>query len=134
MSIRSNKARADRLAEEVMAVRRARRAHSARAKAIFLRRLGSPGGLAACFGAGAVAGLRLGESESDESAGRDGDRRAGGAQGSRLERFADSPVGNIAVRLAAATLVQYLLTSASDGTGGEAAGEPAPDVSAAGGH
>jgi hypothetical protein len=132
VSIRDNKARADRLVEEVLAERRARRAHSAQAKEIFLRRLGSPGGLAACFGAGAVAGFRFGEAGTTEEVDRrGGDRRDDGSQAGFLERFAEGPIGNIAVRLAAATVVRYMLMP-HGGDGGGAAGEPAADVAAPG--
>lgn len=125
MSIRGNKARADRLVEEVLAERRARRAHSAQAKAIFLRRLGSPAGLAACFGAGALAGLRFGEGGSSEPP----ERRHLSDRGQKgfLDGFLASPLGNVAVRLAAATVVRYMFTHGGDG------GEPAagPDDMAA---
>jgi hypothetical protein len=122
MSIRSNKARADRLAGDAESERRARRAHIARARHIFERRLGSPVGLAACFGAGAVAGVRLG---------REPERRPADSGGSEdeqagfIERLNDSPLGSIVIRLAAATLVRYLLTPSAPGDDG-AAGEEIP--------
>jgi hypothetical protein len=126
MNIRSNKARADRLASEVDAERRARREHLARARNIFNRRLGSPAGLAVCFGAGAVTGLHLGRAPEPRSAQRaengygDGDGDGDGEQEGFLKRMTDSPLGNIAIRLAAASLVRYVLIS-DQGDGGDAA-------------
>jgi hypothetical protein len=122
MSIRSNQARADRLAADAGSERRARRAHIARARHIFGRRLGSPVGLAACFGAGAVAGARLGRDPERPPADNGGseDEQAG-----FIERMSDSPLGSIAIRLAAATLVRYLLTPSAPGDDA-AAGEEIP--------
>lgn len=120
MSIRRNKARAERLVREADAERRARREHLARARDIFGRRLGSPAGLAVCFGAGAIAGLRFGREPLRGPADRDengGDRQEGGF----LERMNDTAIGNILIRLAAATLVRYMLTPSprADGVEGE---------------
>jgi hypothetical protein len=126
MSIRTDKARVARLAREVDTLRRARREHLSRARDIVERRLGSPAGLAVCFGAGAVAGLRFGgvsgPGSGDRAAVRDGDRAGAGF----LEHMNDTAIGNIMIRLAAATLVRYMLTSSVHANGAEA-GEEAPD-------
>lgn len=134
MSIRNNKARADRLAAEVAAERRARKEHLARARDIFGRRLSSPAGLAACFGAGAVAGLRKGRPEPGPAHGG-GDGEDGEEEGF-LQRMGDSTIGNIVIRLAAATLVRYMLTSSGHGDDagtetGTAAGSGPEDMAAA---
>lgn len=125
MSIRNNKARADRLAAEVEAERRARREHLTRARDIFGRRLSSPAGLAACFGAGAVAGLRGDRPEPGPAHGGDGED---GEEKGFLQRMGDSTIGNIMIRLAAATLVRYMLTSSAhgddSGTGADAGSGP----------
>lgn len=120
MNIRSNKARADRLAGEVDAERRARREHLARARKIFNRRLGSPAGLAVCFGAGAITGLRLGRAPEPRSAQSAPNGDGGDDQEGFLKRMSDSQLGNIAIRLAAASLVRYVLIS-DQGHGGDAA-------------
>lgn len=123
MSIRSNKARADRLAGEVEAERRARREHLARARDIFGRRLGSPAGLAACFGAGAVAGLRLGRETGPRPAHRAVEGHGDGDDAGFLERMSNSLLGSIVIRLAAATLVRYMMVSPSWHGDEAAAGE-----------
>jgi hypothetical protein len=120
MNIRSNKVRADRLASEVNAERKARREHLAQARDIFNRRLGSPAGLAVCFGAGAVTGLHLGRAPEPRSAQRAENGYGDGEQEGFLKRMTDSPLGNIAIRLAAASLVRYVLIS-DQGDGGDAA-------------
>jgi hypothetical protein len=120
MNIRSNKVRADRLASEVNAERKARREHLAQARDIFNRRLGSPAGLAVCFGAGAVTGLHLGRAPEPRSAQRAENGDGDGEQEGVLTRMTDSPLGNIAIRLAAASLVRYVLIS-DQGDGGDAA-------------
>ena len=127
MSIRSNKARADRLVREYLAARSARREHGARAKSIFLGRLSSPGGLALCFGAGAVAGLRLGRTDPSGAERYDGMPEDGQEKGA-FQRFSESPVGNIALRLAAATIVRYVLAGGGDEGAGEAGQPPTPEM------
>ena len=127
MSIRGNQARADRLVEEFLAERRARRQHGARAKAIFLRRLSSPGGLAICFVAGAATGLRAGHRAQAEG-GWDGEEPRNGAEKGYLQRISESPAGNIVLRLAAATLVRYVLAGGGGGDTGDSAGSAAPDA------
>jgi len=130
MGIRSNKALADRLVGEVEAERRARREHIARAKNIFGRRVGSPAGLAVCFGAGAVTGLRLGRGPASRATYRRPEEADGeGEEGGFLQRMTDSPLGNIVMRLAAATLVRYVLTPSShaDGADGPDIGGPGPE-------
>jgi hypothetical protein len=121
MNIRSNQVRADRLASEVNAARKARREHLAQARDIFNRRLGSPAGLAVCFGAGAVTGLHLGRAPEPRSSAQRAENGDGdGEQEGFLTRMTDSPLGNIAIRLAAASLVRYVLIS-DQGDGGDAA-------------
>jgi hypothetical protein len=130
MNIRSNKVRADRLASEVNAERKARREHLAQARDIFNRRLGSPAGLAVCFGAGAVTGLHLGRAPEPRSSAQRAENGDGdGEQEGFLTRMTDSPLGNIAIRLAAASLVRYVLISDQGDSGHAAdaadAGDPA---------
>lgn len=130
MSIRSNKARADRLVREVHAERRARREHLARARGIFERRLSSPGGLAVCFGLGALTGLRLGRRSRSRDHDHDPDRAGDDDEQGLFARLLDSPVGNIAVRLATATLLRSILTSPAPGAGeaGEESGSAAAEM------
>lgn len=102
MSIRSKKAAADRLVREVEAQRQSRKQHSRKALSILRDRIASPKGLAVCFGLGAAAGYRTN--------GHPGRRTEGGAkEDGFLKRAVDGPVGGIALRLAAATIVRALM-------------------------
>lgn len=128
MSLRDNKARADRLVRQAQAERLARREHVARAAGIFRRRLGSPRGLALSFAAGAVTGLRLRRREARADARRAAAEGEDGRQEGFLGRLLDNPVASIGLRLATATIVRSIFApGAAEGGGadidaGDAAG------------
>lgn len=110
MSIRKQKEQADQLLREAEVQRQSRNRHAARALDIARQRIGSPVGLAICFGAGALTGYgvrRKAEqsyehwSEQDDDPNRDG----------WFRRTMEGPVGDIALRLATASLVNALMNS-----------------------
>ena len=115
------KSEADRLALDAAWLQRERNAHARRGYALFRRRIGSPLGLAACFGAGVFAGARV----RRPAPGNSGDHRSPGHRGEpeRSEsglagRILHGPVGAAALRLATAYVAGALMKPAPpDGTG-----------------
>jgi hypothetical protein len=124
MSIRRNRAIADSLYREAEAQRSARREHLSNAMCIVRRRIGSPLGLSACFGAGALMGWRSGKTTDDAPA------RTGEDQ-SLLQRMLDGPVGQVALRLGAAAVIQSLFHPDSPMPGDAGPAEPADMTEAA---
>ncbi|HEX7719193.1 MAG TPA: hypothetical protein VF389_05255, partial [Woeseiaceae bacterium] len=118
MNIRKKKAQADQLLREAEEQRLSRNRHVARALDIARQRIGSPVGLAVCFGAGALTGYgarRKAEQSYEQSS---------EPQNGWIRRAMDGPVGDIAVRLATASLINALMNSLGpgEGTADEAAG------------
>ncbi len=111
MSIRRKKAWADQLLREAEEQRHSRNCHAARALDIARQRIASPTGLAICFGAGALTGYgarrRVEQSSEQSEHNRDG----------WFRRTMSGPVGDIAVRLATASLVNTLMNSIGPGEG-----------------
>lgn len=112
MSIRKKKAHADQLLHEAEAQRLSRNRHAARALDIARERIASPVGLAICFGAGALTGYgtrRGAEQSHDQSDNQN--------QDGWLRQAMAGPLGDIAVRLATASLVNTLMNSLGPGEG-----------------
>lgn len=113
------KSEADRLALDAAWLQRERNAHARRGYALFKRRIGSPLGLAACFGAGLFAGART----RRPVPGNSGEHRSRGGEPERSEsglarRILQGPVGAAALRLGTAYLAGALMKPAPpDGTG-----------------
>ncbi|HEX7718735.1 MAG TPA: hypothetical protein VF389_02915 [Woeseiaceae bacterium] len=115
MNIRKKKAQADQLLREAEEQRLSRNRHAARALDIARQRIGSPIGLAVCFGAGALTGYgarRKAERSHQESYEQSNEQRDGW-----IRRAMDGPVGDIAVRLATASLINALMNSLGPGEG-----------------
>lgn len=100
MSIRSLKQRADKLACRADDLRVERNNRTERSLAIVRRRVGSPVGLAVCFGVGVAAGSRLNNRKPDAK------RATGDGVASQLLH---GPVGAAAIKLATAFLAGSIL-------------------------
>jgi hypothetical protein len=112
MSIRKQKEHADQLLREAEVQRQLRNRHATRALDIARQRIGSPVGLAICFGAGALTGYGVRRNaeqsyEQSEDTNHDG----------WFRRTMEGPFGDIAVRLATASLVNALMNSLEPGDG-----------------
>lgn len=113
MSIRSLKQRADRVASEARGLRLERDRRAAESLELARRRIGSPAGLALCFGAGFVVGLKPRKRDADDSAAD----VAGPAT-----RMLDGPLGAAAIKLASAFIANAVVRRNKQGDG---AGAPA---------
>ena len=111
MNIRKKKAQADQLLREAEVQRLSRNRHAARALDIARQRIGSPVGLAVCFGAGALTGYGT-RRKAERSHQQSSEQHDGW-----LRRAMDGPVGDIAVRLATASLINALMNSLGPGEG-----------------
>ncbi len=98
----SLKTTADRLAADALRLRHDRNAHARRSYGLLKRRIGSPPGLVACFGAGVFAGAR-----SRRPVARNGERRPERSQGG-FTAFLQGPLGVAATRLATALIAGAL--------------------------
>ena len=118
------KGEADRLADDAAWLQRERNAHARRGYTILKRRIASPPGLLACFGAGVFAGAR-----SRRPSRRDGGSEARHEQGPQRKeegltrRLLQGPVGAAALRLGTAWLAGALMKPSP---GGGADHEPFP--------
>ena len=105
------KREADRRAADAAGLQRERNVHARRGYAMLKRRIASPPGLVACFGAGVFAGAR----SRRPPPGEDGPQRS---EGSRARRFLQGPAGAAALRLGTAWLAGALMrSSAPEGAG-----------------
>lgn len=112
------KSEADRLALDAASLQRERNAHARRGYALFRRRIGSPLGLAACFGAGVLAGARARRPAQGNSGEHRGGREPGRSESGLATRILHGPLGAAALRLGAAYLAGALMkTAPPDGTG-----------------
>lgn len=93
MAVGNLRRQADRLAAEAARLHTERNEHARRCLAIARRRLASPGGLAACFGAGLLVGQRGSRRERPRS---DSDRTGG------VRALLRSPMAAAALRAASA--------------------------------
>lgn len=118
MNIRKKKAQADQLLREAEAQRHSRNRHAAKALDIVRQRIGSPVGLAVCFGAGALTGYgtRRKADRSHEQWYEQSNEQQHDHDG-WIRRAIDGPVGDIAVRLATASLINALMNSLGRGEG-----------------
>jgi hypothetical protein len=115
VSIRSLKQRADRLAREAHGLRMERDRRAAESLELARRRIGSPAGLALCFGAGFAVGHR--------SPKRDANDTGGGVAG-QATRLAESPLGAAAIKLAAAFIAGAVTRREREDDQQPAAGAP----------
>lgn len=101
----SLKTEADRLAADAIRLREERNAHARRGYGILKRRIGSPPGLTACFGAGVFAGARSRRPRppKDAKVERPPERAEGG-----FAAFLHGPLGIAAIRLGTAFIAGAL--------------------------
>lgn len=104
------KARADRSAADAAWLRGERNARARRGYQILRRRIGSPAGLVACFGAGVFAGARSRREDR-------GGCRPGTTENGFAGRFLSGPLGAAAIRLGSSFLVSALLEPGRAGSG-----------------
>jgi hypothetical protein len=102
---------ADGLAADAAWLQRERNAHARRGYAMLKRRIGSPAGLVACFGAGVFAGARSRRRTPDEDGGNDPRSRNGSQrrEGGLARRVLQGPAGAVALRLGTAWLAGALM-------------------------
>lgn len=113
---------ADERAADAACLQRERNVHARRGYAILKRRIASPPGLVACFGAGVFAGARS-RRPAIEGDGRSSARHENGArrsEGGLARRVLQGPAGAAALRLGTAWLAGALMRpSAPEGAGQE---------------
>ena len=117
MSIRKKKEQADQLLREAEQLRHSRNRHTAKALDIARQRIASPVGLAICFGAGALTGYSA-RRRAERSYERSYEQFDEHDRDGWFRRTMEGPVGDIAVRLATASLVNALMNSLGPGEGG----------------
>lgn len=105
MGIRKKKARVDQLVSEAESQRLARDQHVGNAWDLIRRRVSSPLGLTVSFGVGAAMGYRRRPPQQDDNG--DGD--------SWVRRIAEGPAGQIAIRIATATMVSAMMKAIRSG-------------------
>ena len=103
------KGEADRLAAEAAWLQRERNLHARRGYAIFKRRIASPAGLVACFGAGVFAGARSRRPRTREEDSEPRDHDPQRSRDGLASRLLHGPVGAAALRLGTAWLAGALM-------------------------